>query len=110
MGEVYEAVRVGTGGFRKPVALKTLHVSLPAAGNPLERFLNECRISAQLEHPNIVRVTISSPSGDATSSSWSCCTGADASVLARAAGAPVPAWLPLSVACRPSRGSRTPTS
>jgi len=54
MGEVFEAVRLGSGGFRKPVALKTLNPGIEPKS--LERFLHECRITAQLEHPNIVRV------------------------------------------------------
>lgn len=54
MGEVFEAVRIGSGGFRKAVALKTLNPGLEPKS--LERFLHECRITAQLEHPNIVRV------------------------------------------------------
>ncbi len=51
MGVVYRATRERDG---LPVAVKTI---LPAAGTnrkQIDRFLRECRILAQLEHPNIV--------------------------------------------------------
>jgi serine/threonine protein kinase len=56
MGEVFEAVREGPGGFRKPVALKLLALDHALDGKAVQRFLREARISARLDHPNIVRV------------------------------------------------------
>ena len=51
MGVVYRATRTQDG---RPVALKTI---IPAAGvaqKQIDRFLRECLILAQLDHPNIV--------------------------------------------------------
>jgi serine/threonine protein kinase/tetratricopeptide (TPR) repeat protein len=56
MGEIYQAIRVGAGGFRKPVALKRLAAARALDGSALRRFFREARITARLEHPNIVRV------------------------------------------------------
>jgi dipeptidyl aminopeptidase/acylaminoacyl peptidase len=56
MGEVFHAVRVGPGGFRKPVALKRLQLDHSINARMVQRFYAEARISAQLEHPNLVRV------------------------------------------------------
>jgi len=46
MGEVFEAVRIGPGGFRKPVALKRLALDHALDRKAVERFLHEARISA----------------------------------------------------------------
>ncbi len=53
MGEVWEAVLHGPGGFRKAVALKLLREgpSDPALGKALVR---EARLGALLQHPNVV--------------------------------------------------------
>jgi len=56
MGEVFRAVRVGPGGFRKPVALKRLAVVHSLDARQVQRFFREARLCAQLEHPNIVEV------------------------------------------------------
>ena len=50
---VYRAVQTGT---RKEVALKVLHDDLKSDGTFLKRFHREGRISAQLNHPTILRV------------------------------------------------------
>ncbi len=55
-GEVFEAVRVGPGGFRKSVALKRLIADQSLSGKARQRFLEEARLTAQLEHANLVRV------------------------------------------------------
>src|SRR6185503_18741591 len=56
MGEVWEAVRVGPAGFRKSVAIKQLALENAIDRLAVQRFLQEARISARLDHPNIVRV------------------------------------------------------
>ena len=50
MGAVYKAAR-DDGTFEKQVAIKVMHVGLPAA-----RFRKERAILASLEHPNIARL------------------------------------------------------
>jgi serine/threonine-protein kinase len=56
VGDVFHAVRVAPGGFRKPVALKRLKLDHAIDARMVQRFFAEARISAQLEHPNVVRV------------------------------------------------------
>src|SRR5215207_7842487 len=56
MGEVWRGERVSAGGVRKRVAVKRIlpaHQRDPALR---ERFLAEARITARLEHPNIVQL------------------------------------------------------
>src|SRR5690349_15307708 len=45
-GEVLEAVRVGPGGFRRPVALKRLYGDAAIRGDAVRRFFVEARILA----------------------------------------------------------------
>lgn len=56
MGEVFHAVRLAAGGFRKDVALKRLTVDQAVDGKAVQRFLQEARVSARLEHRHLVRV------------------------------------------------------
>ena len=56
MAQVYEAQRVGPHGFTKRVAVKRI---LPAiARDPafVRMFIDEAKLAARLEHPNIVQV------------------------------------------------------
>jgi serine/threonine-protein kinase len=56
MGEVYEAVRAGPGGFRRPVALKQLIGDAAIHGDSVQRFLTEARILSGLDHVNVIEV------------------------------------------------------
>lgn len=51
MGTIYEAVELATG---RKVALKVMRDTRP--GESLRRFLTEAKVTARLEHPNIVPV------------------------------------------------------
>ena len=51
MGVVYRAMREQDG---LPVAVKTIRPVAGTSRKQIDRFLRECRILAQLEHPNIV--------------------------------------------------------
>jgi serine/threonine-protein kinase len=51
MGIVYRAVREVDG---LPVALKTIRPAAGATHKQIDRFLRECRILSQLDHPNVV--------------------------------------------------------
>jgi serine/threonine-protein kinase len=44
------------GGFEKKVALKTIHDHLVEDEQFVNMFLNEARLAAQLQHPNIVQI------------------------------------------------------
>jgi serine/threonine protein kinase len=53
MGDVYRATDPRLG---RDVALKTLTSAPCSDGHAVERFLQEARITASLDHPNIVKV------------------------------------------------------
>jgi eukaryotic-like serine/threonine-protein kinase len=53
MGDVYRATDLRLG---RDVALKTLTSAERGDGHAVERFLQEARITASLDHPNIVKV------------------------------------------------------
>ncbi|MGQ0506189.1 MAG: serine/threonine protein kinase, partial [Myxococcaceae bacterium] len=55
MGVVYLAVVQGHGGFNKLVVVKELHPELVEDPIYLEMFLDEARLAARLNHPNIVQ-------------------------------------------------------
>ena len=54
MGRLYIAERRGVRGFVKIVALKLILPHLADSAQLRDMFLNEARIAARLEHPNIV--------------------------------------------------------
>jgi serine/threonine protein kinase len=54
MGRLYVARRHGVQGFVKIIALKQILPHLADSAQLREMFLNEARIAARLEHPNIV--------------------------------------------------------
>ncbi len=57
MAEVYLAKQIGDlAGFEKQVALKTIFPHLTEREDLVMMFLDEARIAAQLNHPNIVQV------------------------------------------------------
>lgn len=54
MGVVYLAISSGVGGFNKVLVIKELKPELVEEQSFLEMFLEEARLAAQLNHPNIV--------------------------------------------------------
>lgn len=59
MGEVFLASKLGTGGFERDVALKTVLPVLTGhkkASTFLKGFVDEARLAALLHHPNICQV------------------------------------------------------
>lgn len=55
MAEVFRAVYCPEGGFEKPVALKRVLPAYSENGEFLKLFLEEARLGALLNHPNIVQ-------------------------------------------------------
>ncbi len=55
MGNVYLVVVHGPGGFSKLLALKELKPELSDDGTYVSMFLDEARLAARLNHPNIVQ-------------------------------------------------------
>ncbi|MBK7857033.1 MAG: protein kinase [Archangiaceae bacterium] len=56
MGEVFVARRHGTSAFEKKVALKVLLPHLAHDREFVERFFDEARLVARMNHPNIVQI------------------------------------------------------
>ncbi len=64
MAEVFVAVAQGSGGFEKPVVIKRLLPQLAAVPRFRQMFLDEARITANLQHGNIVQVLDMGAMGD----------------------------------------------
>jgi predicted Ser/Thr protein kinase len=56
MGEVFYAVQKGVKGFERPVILKSLLPDLATQDSHIEQFLDEARVAATLNHPNVVSI------------------------------------------------------
>jgi hypothetical protein len=56
MAEIYSAVTMGEGSFRRPVVIKRLRPELLADPNAVAQFCDEANLLAALHHPNIVAV------------------------------------------------------
>ncbi len=56
MGEVFVARKTGSGAFEKRVALKLLLPHLSQEPEFIQRFLDEARIAARMNHPNVVQI------------------------------------------------------
>src|SRR5262249_37454801 len=56
MGEIHLGVQVGLGAYRKPLVLKLLRPDLAEDPKAVEMFLEEARIAAGMNHPNVVQV------------------------------------------------------
>ncbi|MCC6333616.1 MAG: serine/threonine protein kinase [Myxococcales bacterium] len=56
MGEVFYALQKGIPGFERPVILKGLLPDLAAQQELVDQFLDEARVAATLNHPNVVHL------------------------------------------------------
>ena len=56
MATLYLGRRAGMGGFAKHVAIKLIHPHLAKDEKFVGMFLDEARLSARIEHPNVVHV------------------------------------------------------
>lgn len=56
MAEVFLALHVGLGGFEKKVVLKKIHPKFATDKKYIQLFLDEARLSALLQHPNVVQI------------------------------------------------------
>jgi serine/threonine protein kinase len=56
MATLFLARRVGPAGFSRPVAIKIIHREHQNDRGFLEMFLDEARLSARVQHPNVVHV------------------------------------------------------
>lgn len=56
MAEIYRAIAGGFAGFRKLIAVKRILAHLAEDSNFREMFINEAKLAALLEHPNVVQI------------------------------------------------------
>ena len=56
MGVLYLARRSGASGFTRPVAIKVIHDHLAANKRFCRMFIDEAKLSARIDDPNVVRV------------------------------------------------------
>jgi len=56
MAELFLAHQSGPGGFEKPIVIKRIRPHLSRQSAFVRMFLNEARLAAQLNHPNIVQI------------------------------------------------------
>jgi serine/threonine-protein kinase len=56
MAELFLAHQSGPGGFDKPIVIKRIRPHLSRQSAFVRMFLNEARLAAQLNHPNIVQI------------------------------------------------------
>lgn len=56
MGEVYLARQTGPDGFERVCVLKAMHPQLAASNDFVQMFLDEARLTAQLNHAHIAQV------------------------------------------------------
>jgi serine/threonine protein kinase len=56
MGVLYLARRQGPGGFARPVAIKVIHDHLAQNKRFTRMFVDEAKLSAKIDDPNVVRV------------------------------------------------------
>ena len=64
MGAIYLGKKIGVGGFEKEVVLKQLLPEFTREPKFIELFLREARLSASLDHANIVRTVDLVTAGD----------------------------------------------
>ncbi|AKF08044.1 serine/threonine protein kinase [Sandaracinus amylolyticus] len=56
MATVWRAITLGAEGFERPVALKRAHPALAIDPQFVAMFVEEARVNATLDHPNIVHI------------------------------------------------------
>ena len=100
MAEIFVARREGLHGFSKRVALKRILPQFSSDPDFVAMFIDEARLAALLEHPNIVQVFDFGPMGDDLVLVMELVDGSNVSRLLRAAPAdsPIPWDVALHIA------------
>lgn len=99
MSEVYLAVARGPAGFNKLVVIKRLLPSLVAERHFLEMFLDEARLAARLNHPNIVQTNEVGASGQTYFMAMEYLDGQPlVKIIERLKPRPIPVKIALSIA------------
>jgi eukaryotic-like serine/threonine-protein kinase len=56
MARIFAGRQTGPGGFVRRVAIKLIHANIATDPDVLKMFLDEARLSACIQHPNVVKV------------------------------------------------------
>lgn len=100
MAELYLAAALGPEGFKKPVVIKRLLPHLAERPELVRMFLDEARLAAQLQHPNIVQIFDLGREGEDFFLCMEFLQGADLTAIIRQAnsrGEPIPAEIAAQV-------------
>lgn len=98
MAELYRGKIVGSQGFEKLVAIKKILPHLAKQDEFIKAFIDEARLAAHLQHPNIVQIYDFGEMEDSYFISMEYLSGVTLKgVLAKAAAAGKPLKLPLSL-------------
>jgi hypothetical protein len=103
MADVYLAHSKGEAGFEKLVAIKVMHAHLARNQKAVEHFLDEARLAARIDHPNVIAIQDLGKIGNDYVIVMDYVDGVDLERLlasARTAGRPVPVDLALGILCR----------
>jgi hypothetical protein len=103
MADVYLAQARGDGGFEKLVAIKVMHTHLARTQRAVDHFLDEARLAARIQHPNVVAIQDLGKIGDDYVIVMEYVDGVDLERLltsARAGERPVPLDIGLGILCR----------
>ena len=98
MAELYLARRSGPSGFEKLVAVKRILPELSAEPDVVDLFLNEARLAATLQHPNIVQVHDVGEEDGCFYLAMEVVGGLDVRTLMRRAHGPIPLEVGLGIA------------
>jgi hypothetical protein len=103
MADVYLAQAKGDGGFEKLVAIKVMHSHLARTQRAVDHFLDEARLAARIDHPNVVAIQDLGKIGDDYVIVMEYVEGVDLERLltsARTGQRPVPMAVGLGILCR----------
>ncbi len=103
MADVYLAQARGEAGFEKLVAIKVMHSHLARNPSAVDHFLDEARLAARVNHPNVVAIQDLGKIGNDYVIVMDYVDGVDLERLlasARLAQRPVPLNVALGVLCR----------
>ena len=104
MAELLLAKSEGPHGFAKQVVLKRIHPHLADDPGFVEMFLDEARLAAQLDHPNVVSVFDLGDGDDGTFFAMEYLRGADVRRLLAAAGGRLPLEHAVAIAAGTAAG------
>lgn len=106
MGEVYLASRSGIRGFAREVAIKRISPHLASHQDYVQMFLQEARIAALLDHPNVVQVHELVEQGGEYFLVMEYVEGMSLSRCLEAVGGPLPLPVAVQVAAQVAAGLR----